>query len=214
VAGTGLGLAITRHLLQLMGSDLAVRSVEGQGSCFSFTLPSSGVPAGRAAGAADPAGPSAHSAPSVPAVPATLNQSAGTDAPEAPGGDADGCVLYVDDDAVNRELMAAVMRLRPQVRLILAATGAEGEALARDHRPDLALLDMMLPDVSGSDLLRRIRLFASAQALPCVVVSAHALGPEIEAARAAGFADYITKPIDVNRVLATVDRHLSVSRQA
>jgi CheY-like chemotaxis protein len=64
--------------------------------------------------------------------------------------------------------------------------------------------------MSGNELLRRIRRFADAETLPCVVVSANALEPDIEAALSAGFASYITKPIDLEAVLATVDRYLLV----
>jgi CheY-like chemotaxis protein len=69
-------------------------------------------------------------------------------------------VLYVDDDEAHRELMEAVMRSRPQIKLLLADSGAEGEVLIRAAAPDLALVDMMLPDMSHAELLRRIRQVA------------------------------------------------------
>lgn len=191
VSGTGLGLTIAQHLLQLMGSELQVDSVEGVGSRFSFTLP--GAP---------PDGPTALAQDSQLAPLLAETRALET------GSVAGGSVLYVDDDEVNRALMEAVMQLRPQVRLTLAGSGTEGEALVCNTGFDLALVDMMLPDMSGAERLRRIRRYANATSLPCVVVSANAQTDDIDAALAAGFSDYITKPIDIDALLATVDRYL------
>jgi CheY-like chemotaxis protein len=91
------------------------------------------------------------------------------------------------------------------VRLRLAETGAEALQLAAQQRPDAALIDIGLPDISGLDLLGRLRALPELADLPCVAVSANALAHEIEQAIRAGFNDYWTKPLQAGRFLRGVD---------
>jgi PAS domain S-box-containing protein len=139
VEGTGIGLVITRNLVEMMGGSLSVHSQPGVGSRFTVEL---------SAAAADCAG---------------NPRGAPADSPQTRA-DVRGCVLYIDDDEVNRMLMTAFFDLRPRVRLELAADGQAGIAAARLHRPDLILIDMRLPDMDGTDVLHAIRADARVDA--------------------------------------------------
>jgi CheY-like chemotaxis protein/signal transduction histidine kinase len=118
-------------------------------------------------------------------------------------------VLYVEDEPLNVVLMEEIFRGRPEWQLHVARTGSDGVALAREVLPDLALIDMNLPDFNGLEVLRRLRADAGTQHIPCVALSADAMVEQIAAARAAGFDDYWTKPIDLLRLLGAVEQVLA-----
>jgi CheY-like chemotaxis protein len=116
-------------------------------------------------------------------------------------------VLYVEDDRLNIVLMQEVFRLLPleqQWQLEAAESGGEALALLAREGFDLLLVDMNLPDMNGLQLLAQVRADASLPQPPCVALSADALNEQVAAARAAGFADYWLKPIDVRRLLAVL----------
>ena len=121
---------------------------------------------------------------------------------------AQGRVLYVDDNEVNRELMAVLLEQRPQLQVFLAASGTEGLAMARRWLPDLVLLDIRLPDIDGFAVLRALRSDPQLRNVPCLAVSALAMPHEVAAAAAAGFDAYLTKPVDVEALLREVDLRL------
>lgn len=123
--------------------------------------------------------------------------------------DATGRVLYIDDDEVNRLLMQALLDFRPGVTLQLAADGSCGIAAACAHLPDLVLLDMRLPDMSGLQVLQHLRSVPALAGVPCVAVSANAMPDDIAHALANGFDAYITKPIACSQLFAEVDRWLA-----
>ena len=97
------------------------------------------------------------------------------------------------------------MALRPNMRLLSAADGASGVALARAGRPDLVLVDVQLPDFDGYEVLRRLKADPHMASTRYIALSARALPDEIERARRAGFDDYWTKPIDLDRFLVALD---------
>lgn len=113
-------------------------------------------------------------------------------------------VLYVEDDRIHLILMEEVFRLLPDCELRAAETGAEALAALTERRPDLVLVDMNLPDMTGLELLRRVRddaaLSAALQGTRWVALSADDPGDVVRAAREAGFDDYWLKPIDVPRL--------------
>ena len=119
-----------------------------------------------------------------------------------------GRVLFVEDNTVNVLLMQAIVAMRPGIELRVAGDGASAQQQAQQAPPDLLLLDMHLPDCTGLELLRTLRQHPLLRAVPAVVVSADALAEDIEAARVAGFDAYWTKPLDVQRTLAELDRWL------
>ena len=117
-------------------------------------------------------------------------------------------MLYIEDERLNVVLMEEVFRTRPQWVLHIAEDGAEGLQLARQLRPDLLLIDMNLPDMNGLALIRALRSDPATLPLRCIALSADAMSEQIDAALAAGFDEYWTKPIDVPKMLAELARRL------
>lgn len=113
-------------------------------------------------------------------------------------------VLVVDDDARNRKLACDVLE-RAGIETIEAAGGEEAVALARAHLPDLVLMDLRLPDLDGSEALRRLKSEPATARIPVVAVTA--VTGARAALLAAGFDGYIEKPIDVCGLPAEVRRH-------
>jgi PAS domain S-box-containing protein len=169
VQGTGIGLVLVRQLVGLMGGELTVDSRPDEGTTVRVTLP-----------AAD-------------------EFSAGTpDAPDRnpPREALRGSVLYIEDNPVNMLLVEQIMSRWPQVTLHAAPDGATGLAQARAKLPDLVLLDMQLPDMSGLDLLRQLKADPLTQGITVVGLSANVLADDVASAQAAGAVEYWTKPID------------------
>jgi CheY-like chemotaxis protein len=113
-------------------------------------------------------------------------------------------VLYIEDEPLNVLLMQEVFRAQPAWTLHVAEDGESGVQAALRLRPDLALIDMNLPDINGLEVLRRLRGQPATQGLRCIALSADAMHEQIRTARAAGFDDYWTKPFDLTRLLAAV----------
>ncbi len=187
VEGTGIGLALSRRLLQAMGGSIGVDSTPGMGSTFWLRLP----PASRVG--------------ELPAAALEGPAPATTAEPDAPARQ----VLYIEDNTVNVLLMEAMLARLPGVRVLSALHPAEGLRLARDEKPALVLLDIQLPDMDGFEVLAHLRQDPATAALPVVAVSANALQSDIDAALAAGFDGYLTKPVLLDEVLATVQRMLA-----
>lgn len=130
--------------------------------------------------------------------------------PQAPlRAELQGRVLYVDDEELNRLLMRALLELMPGVTLAMAVDGASGLAAARAAPPDLLLLDMRLPDMSGLQLLQALRADPLLAGVPCVAVSANAMPDDIAEALRGGFDAYITKPIASAQLFREVERFLA-----
>jgi PAS domain S-box-containing protein len=187
VEGAGIGLALSKWLVDLMRGSIGVRSAPGAGSSFWVRL-----------AACDAAATG-----QAPLAPATLPASA------QPRLQPRRTVLYVEDNTVNQVLMESMLAMRPQLRLLIAGLPGVGLAMAAQSQPDLVLLDIQLPGMDGYEVLRRLREMPALGRVPVVAVSANAMPDDITRARQAGFADYITKPVDLQRLLAVVDRALA-----
>jgi PAS domain S-box-containing protein len=181
IEGTGIGLVISRRLAELMGGTLTVTSRAGVGSTFTLRLPAAG--------------------PLPLPAPATLS----TDVPLAYH---HRRVHYIEDNETNVEVMRGILAQRPQVVLTVSALGLDGLDAVRRERPDLILLDMQLPDISGLELLRHLKQDDRHGDIPVVVVSADATPAHIEQALTLGAAHYVTKPVAVADFLALLDRTL------
>jgi signal transduction histidine kinase/ActR/RegA family two-component response regulator len=178
--GTGLGLALSRQLVESMGGVLDVSSLPGQGSTFWVDLPTT-----------DPATATADTADAellaVRAYPTPRR------------------VLYVEDMVENVRLVEQILTHRPSVTLIPAMLAGVALELAREHRPDLVLLDLHLPGIDGEEVLRRLRADPHTAGPPVVVVSAEVTrSGNRERLLAAGAAEYLTKPLDLGRLRALV----------
>ena len=180
--GTGIGLVIARLLAERHGGSLDATSTPGNGSTFRLRLPLT----------ADFA---AHSESGA------LDEDGGI-------GYHSRHVLYIEDNDINIEVMRGILTRRPQVLLSVAASGLDGLAAVRTTPPDLVLLDMNLPDISGMALLQHLKADERTAEIPVVVVSADAMPAQIQAALAAGAARYLTKPVSVEDTLAVIDELL------
>ena len=187
VPGSGLGLVISRELAQSMGGELQVQSRSGAGSTFTLVMPGCEAP------------------PDDAPLPVTADDTA---VPVVDAGAA-RVVLYIEDEPLNVLLMQEVFRLRGAWQLRVAGTGRDGLAMAAALQPDAVLIDIHLPDMGGLDVVRALRGSNDTRQLRCIALSADAMAEQIDAARAAGFDDYWTKPIDVPQVLAGLDRVLA-----
>jgi CheY-like chemotaxis protein len=134
-------------------------------------------------------------------------ESTGTFAvPDAPHRAA--TLLYIEDNLANLSLVETILLARPGWRTIPALQGQLGVELARQHVPDAVLLDLHLPDLSGDEVLRRLRADPRTAAIPVIVVSADATQASLERLRASGADAYLTKPLDVDEFLRVVGRFL------
>jgi len=120
-------------------------------------------------------------------------------------------VLYVEDNEANFVLVSRILELRPTVNLLHAGCGAEAMKLATKMPPQLILLDLNLPDISGSEVLRQLRAHPETESIPVVVISADATPSQIERLLAAGARNYLTKPFSMEILLAVVDEVLAQS---
>jgi PAS domain S-box-containing protein len=177
--GTGIGLVISQRLAELMGGSLWVRSTAGKGSSFVLALPR--------------------------VLDVDTVRSDLTTFDSVPPEYHRRIVHYVEDNETNVEVMRGVLAQRPQVQMQVSITGLDSLATMRATPPDLILLDMHLPDISGLELLRHYKQDPRTAGIPVVVVSADALVSQIEAAFEAGAAHYLTKPVSVSELLTVVD---------
>ncbi len=183
VEGTGIGLSISKRLIEAMGGNIGVDSVTGKGSTFWIELPY------------QPCTPEAQDA-------ARVLQPAPQDR------DTQQRVLYIEDNPVNIKLVANVLGKRPRLQLLSAHDATLGLDMAAVQQPQLILLDINLPGVDGYAALAQLQTQAWGRNIPVVALSANAMPEDIARGRAAGFADYLTKPLDVHLFLATIDRLL------
>lgn len=178
IEGAGLGLALAKRLVHAMNGTLTVASELGSGSTFTIDLPR----------AADPLA-ALDAAPVEPGVDAT--HTAAT-------------IVYVEDNLANLRLVERALAREAGLRLLTATEGARGLELVREARPDLVLLDLHLPDVSGEELLDALQSEPGTAAIPVVVVSAAASKGRVQRLRDRGARAYLTKPIDLAELYEVV----------
>ncbi|MCU1502607.1 MAG: Signal transduction histidine kinase [Ilumatobacteraceae bacterium] len=181
VQGTGLGLALTRHLMTAMSGEVGVTSVVGDGSSFWIELP-----------VAD----------GVPIAPRSRRRAWDT---TVTAGVEPVLVLYVEDNVSNVRLVERVLARRSNTSLLVAMRGRLAVEMAVEHRPDLVLLDLHLPDVSGEVVLQALRADPRTSNIPVAVLSADAMPERVRRLIAEGASHYLTKPLDIERLLAVVD---------
>ena len=117
-----------------------------------------------------------------------------------------GQILVVEDNERNMKLVRELLEATGY-RAIEAATGSQALDLAREHRPDLVLMDIRLPDIDGVEALSRLRADDRTASIPVLAVTAQAMQGDRERCLAAGFDGYLSKPIDVGQLLEAVSRH-------
>ncbi|MCV2369241.1 response regulator [Roseateles oligotrophus] len=122
-----------------------------------------------------------------------------------------GRLLYIEDNPVNVLVVEELVATRPYFSLICEIDGASGIARARSMLPELILLDMQLPDLDGYQVIEQLRANPVTAAIPCIALSANAMSEDINRAKAAGFLDYWTKPIDFKAFLSGLDAFFAVT---
>ena len=118
-------------------------------------------------------------------------------------------MLYIEDNLSNLRLIERILARRADVEVVSAMQGRLGLELARQHHPALILLDLHLPDINGEEILRQLRDDPTTASIPVVMVSADATAGQIQRLLAAGAAAYLTKPLDVAKLLGLVDEMLA-----
>ncbi len=189
--GTGIGLVMSKRLIELMGGLIGVESTVGSGSVFWFELNS------------------------------TLEPQLGTD-PEQPemiiqpqvrNGAPLRTLLYVEDNPANLKLIEQLIARRSDIHLLSARDGNLGIQIARAHQPDVILMDINLPGISGIEALKILREDGATAHIPVVALSANAMPRDIEKGLQAGFFRYLTKPIKVNEFMETLEVALQFAAQ-
>ena len=189
--GTGLGLALSKRLVEAMQAEIGVDSMVGVGSTFWIEF---ALREGR-----DGAAPAPIAATPQPPVPPPPDLRAR----------ASNSVLYVEDNPMNLRLVEELLRLRTDIQLLSARDGHLGIELARLHCPRLILMDLDLPCIDGIETLRILRGDPRTARIPVVAISASAQPGAIRRIMAAGFFDYIAKPIDITHFADVIDSALA-----
>jgi signal transduction histidine kinase/ActR/RegA family two-component response regulator len=186
--GTGIGLVMTKRLIELMGGAIGADSTVGVGSVFWVEL-------------------GLTSAPQLAVLEAERAVLA-----RPTDGTPLRTLLYVEDNPANLELVEQLVARRSDLRLLSAADGNMGVEYARAYQPDVILMDINLPGISGVEALRILRADPSTAHIPVIALSANAIPRDIDRGLEAGFFNYLTKPIKVNQFMDALDVALKFSQ--
>ena len=188
--GTGIGLVVTKQLIEMMGGAIGVESTVGVGSEFWVELIRVDTPQ-LATGYVKPT----------------------EVAPQFQKDAALRTLLYVEDNPANLMLIEHIVDGHPSLRILSAHDGSLGVELARLHVPDVILMDIGLPGMSGIDALNILREDPATAHIPVIAISANAMPSDIELGREAGFFHYLTKPIKINEFMNALDDALKFAEK-
>jgi PAS domain S-box-containing protein len=175
--GSGIGLALCQRLVNALGGRIGVRSIVGEGSTFWVEMPATAPPVREEPPTADP--------------------------PPSPQRK---MLLYIEDDVSNYYLLERILESRKDIKLFSALQGRLGLDLAREHRPNLILLDLNLPDMSGEQLLRTLKSDARTADIPVVAVTGEVASDRPDVLRKLGAQDVLMKPYRVQELMAILQR--------
>ncbi|HQS58455.1 MAG: hypothetical protein B7Y56_15810 [Gallionellales bacterium 35-53-114] len=187
--GTGIGLVVTKQLVELMGGNIGADSTPGVGSVFWIELNAE-----------------------IMADPAAKNDSPADDSAQPQNSTTRHyTVLYVEDNPANLMLVEQIISSHAHIRMLGARDGKHGLVLARALLPDVILLDINLPDISGLEVLRLLRADPTTSHIQLIALSANAMLHDMENALKAGFMHYLTKPIKINELMAALENAQKLS---
>ena len=182
--GTGIGLVVSKRLIEAMGGKMGVESTLGVGSVFWFELNTAGAPEQK------------------------LLSRQPEDLALLPKGSKLRTLLYVEDNPANLEMVRQLLSRRPDFRMLSAAKATIGVELARSHQPDLILMDINLPVINGFEALKMLRSDGATAHIPVIALSANAMPHDVELGMNAGFFHYLTKPIQLKKLMDTIEAAL------
>ncbi len=188
--GTGIGLVVSKRLVELMGGEIGAESTVGVGSVFWIELNLAPATPQIVAGIAE----------STPVAQAQIHN----DAPLR-------TLLYVEDNPTNLKLVEQIIARHPNIRLLTAVNGNSGIEIARVSQPEVILMDINLPDISGIEALKILRADPATTHIPVIALSANAMPRDIENGLSAGFFRYLTKPIVVDEFMDALGTALEFS---
>lgn len=186
--GTGIGLVVTKQLVELMGGSIGVNSTVGVGSEFWIELNRDVAP--------KPV--------DTTSLPTDL-------IPQVSGEDGICSLLYVEDNPANLMLVQQIIEDQPNMRMLSASDGHQGIALARTQLPDVILMDINLPGISGIEALAILKSDPLTAYIPVLAISANAMPSDIQKGLVAGFLRYLTKPIKISEFIEALDFSLENS---
>ncbi|HZG60066.1 MAG TPA: ATP-binding protein [Anoxybacillus sp.] len=184
--GTGIGLSLVKQLVHLMGGEVGMNSMLGEGSDFWFSIPVGKHVAhderyGREIGK--------HHRKRLQSMTKKI--------------------LYIEDNEANLQLVKKIFEPYPNITLRFAVNGQEGMEVALNEKVDLILLDINLPDMSGYEVFEMLQENEITKPIPVIALSAYAMQDEIQKALKKGFAEYLTKPIHIELFLETIEKLLT-----
>ncbi|HEX3743428.1 MAG TPA: response regulator [Bryobacteraceae bacterium] len=188
IEGTGVGLALSKRIVEAMGGTMGATSELGRGSSFWVQFPRA----------------------DAPIAPGDWNQSEVIPEPPSPS-HIEATVLYIEDNVASVVLVERLLAARPGVKLFSAMQGRIGLDLAREHLPNLILLDNNLPDMGGEQVLQSLRSDSRTKDIPVAMISADATQGRIDRLLTAGAQRYFAKPLNLKELLEFIDALLRVS---
>ncbi|MDH5749034.1 MAG: ATP-binding protein, partial [Rhodospirillales bacterium] len=189
IEGTGIGLTISKKIIELLGGSIGFESEEGKGSAFWIDVPLSTVQE------LTPGIVKAKESPVSDKAVNTVNR--------AP------LILYIEDNPANLMFMEKMIKQLSDMNLISARTAEAGIELAKEREPDLILMDINLPGMSGIEAMKELRRNEKTRDIPVVAVTAAAMTHNVEAGKQAGFKAYLTKPLDLGEAMNTIEKFVA-----
>ncbi len=187
IEGTGIGLTISKQLIENMGGAIGVNSVVGKGSCFYVELPGTDRPADTLP---------------IESAPAPSQKNVPNKTPKK--------ILYIEDTLSNVVLMKLALSSRSHIQFLSHSNAEEGIECAHEHIPDLILMDISLPGMSGLTAFQKLKESPQTRSIPVIAVTANAMDNDLKKAMGMGFHSYITKPFDVELLVTKIDEILAL----